>query len=111
MEPQTTEPASTRAQEAAPPAAGVSAARLDAARRRVAALKGFYIHVGVFALVLAGLLILNSLTGGPWWVVWVFLGWGAGVLAHGLALSAPVYWLFTKGLGLTLPGLTKTGWI
>lgn len=29
----------------------------------------------------------------------------------GLALSAPVYWLFTKGLGLTLPGLTKTGWI
>jgi putative tricarboxylic transport membrane protein len=29
----------------------------------------------------------------------------------GLALSAPVYWLFTKGLGLTLPGLTKTGWL
>jgi len=29
----------------------------------------------------------------------------------GLAISAPVYWLFTKALGLTLPGLTKTGWI
>lgn len=29
----------------------------------------------------------------------------------GLALSAPVYWLFTKLLGLTLPGLTSTGWI
>lgn len=29
----------------------------------------------------------------------------------GLVLSAPVYWLFTKGLGLTLPGLTKTGWL
>jgi 2TM domain len=88
MDPQATEPAKTRAQEAPPRAAALSEARLAAARRRVAALKAFYIHLGVFVLVLAGLLILNSLTGGPWWVVWVFLGWGAGVLAHGLALSA-----------------------
>ncbi|MEW6704826.1 MAG: tripartite tricarboxylate transporter TctB family protein [Pseudomonadota bacterium] len=29
----------------------------------------------------------------------------------GLALSAPVYWLFTKLLGLTLPGITRSGWI
>ncbi len=29
----------------------------------------------------------------------------------GFAISAPVYWMFTKGLGLTLPGLTKTGWL
>jgi len=29
----------------------------------------------------------------------------------GAALSAPVYWMFTKLLGLTLPGLTATGWI
>lgn len=32
-------------------------------------------------------------------------------LLVGLTISAPVYWLFTKALGLTLPGLTKTGWI
>jgi putative tricarboxylic transport membrane protein len=32
-------------------------------------------------------------------------------LLVGLAISAPVYWLFTKALGLTLPGLSKTGWI
>jgi putative tricarboxylic transport membrane protein len=29
----------------------------------------------------------------------------------GAALSAPVYWLFTKLLGLNLPGLTSSGWI
>ena len=29
----------------------------------------------------------------------------------GLMISAPAYWLFTKALGLTLPGLTRTGWI
>lgn len=31
--------------------------------------------------------------------------------AMGLVISAPAYWLFTKALGLTLPGLTRTGWI
>jgi putative tricarboxylic transport membrane protein len=31
--------------------------------------------------------------------------------ATGLVISAPAYWLFTKALGLTLPGLTRTGWI
>ena len=29
----------------------------------------------------------------------------------GATISAPVYWMFTKGLGLNLPGLTKTGWL
>jgi 2TM domain len=42
----------------------------------VAALKGFYIHLVVFALLLMGLLAVNSASGGSWWVVWVFLGWG-----------------------------------
>ena len=58
------------------------------ARRRVAALKGFYIHLAVFVLVLAGLAVVNFLAGGPWWVLWVLFGWGIGLLAHGLAVSA-----------------------
>ena len=29
----------------------------------------------------------------------------------GLAISAPVYWSFTKFLAINLPGLTKTGWL
>ena len=32
-------------------------------------------------------------------------------LVTGLALSAPVYWTFTKFLGINLPGLTGTGWL
>lgn len=31
--------------------------------------------------------------------------------AIGFAISAPVYWLFTKLLAINLPGLTSTGWI
>jgi hypothetical protein len=60
--------------------------RLARARRRVEALKGFYIHLFVFATVLAGLAIVNLATGGPWWVLWVLLGWGLGVLAHALTV-------------------------
>ncbi len=36
--------------------------------------------------------------------------WVKDIIA-GLALSAPVYWLFTKLLAINLPGLTGTGWI
>lgn len=29
----------------------------------------------------------------------------------GLAIAAPVYWMFTQGLAINLPGLTGTGWL
>jgi hypothetical protein len=50
----------------------------------VEAIKGFYIHLGVFVLVLAGLFTINAASGGSWWVLWVFFGWGIGIAAHAL---------------------------
>ncbi len=32
-------------------------------------------------------------------------------LLIGLAIAAPVYWMFTKFLAINLPGLTSTGWL
>lgn len=32
-------------------------------------------------------------------------------LCTGMAIAAPVYWLFTKLLAINLPGLTATGWL
>lgn len=29
----------------------------------------------------------------------------------GMAITGPVFWMFTKGLSINLPGLTATGWI
>ena len=29
----------------------------------------------------------------------------------GLLISAPVYWMFTKFLAISLPGLTQSGWL
>ena len=40
-------------------------------------------------------------------------GW-RGTLADagvGLAIAAPVYWMFTQLLAINLPGLTSTGWL
>ena len=31
--------------------------------------------------------------------------------AVGMAIAAPVYWMFTQLLGISLPGLTSTGWL
>ena len=52
------------------------------ARERIAQMKGFYIHGFVFLLVISGLLALNLALGKPYWVLWVLLGWGAGVALH-----------------------------
>ena len=32
-------------------------------------------------------------------------------LAIGMAIAAPVFWMFTKALAINLPGLTATGWL
>lgn len=36
--------------------------------------------------------------------------WITDVLT-GVAIAAPVYWLFTQFLAINLPGLTTTGWL
>ena len=42
-------------------------------------------------------------------------GLGLGTLlkdvVSGLVIAAPVYWMFTKALAISLPGLTSTGWL
>jgi hypothetical protein len=57
------------------------------ARERVNEIMGFYIHFLVFVLVILGLFVANVTSDpGDWWVHWVFLGWGIGVLTHGLCI-------------------------
>jgi hypothetical protein len=57
-------------------------ANLALARRQVAVIKGFYVHLVVFVLVMGVLLAIDTMTGPDWWVQWPLLGWGAGLLAH-----------------------------
>ena len=39
------------------------------------------------------------------------LGFSLAELVLGIAIAAPVYWMFTQLLAINLPGLTTTGWI
>lgn len=49
----------------------------------VEARMGLYVHAGVFVVVCSGLALLNWYTSPDViWAIWVFLGWGLGVLLH-----------------------------
>jgi transcriptional regulator with XRE-family HTH domain len=50
-------------------------------------VKGFYLHLTQYVVVIAVLAAVN-LIGYPsyWWFVWPALGWGLGVAAHGAAV-------------------------
>jgi len=55
---------------------------------QVRKLKGFYIHLAQYVLVVALLAVINALTTpNHWWVQWVIMGWGIGVFFHWLQIS------------------------
>ena len=54
------------------------------AKKQVEALKGFYIHLGVYILVNLFLFLLNIITAPDHlWFFWPLLGWGIAIVAHG----------------------------
>jgi 2TM domain len=56
------------------------------ARRRVREIRGFYVHVAVFVAVNILLHLINFVaTPKVYWAFWPLVGWGIGLLAHGLA--------------------------
>jgi hypothetical protein len=62
-----------------------TAAIEERARRRLAAEKGFYVHLATYVIVIGCLVLINAITGSRWWFVWPALGWGVGILVHALA--------------------------
>lgn len=55
------------------------------ARKRVEEIKGFYGNLVSYVVVNIGLFILNMLTSpNHLWFYWPLLGWGIGVVFHGL---------------------------
>lgn len=55
-------------------------------REEVEEIKGFYIHLGVYALINLFLIVLNLITSPVYfWAIWPLLGWGVGLGAHAVA--------------------------
>ena len=66
---------------------------------------GFILSCGLcFALAVRGLRIAEGKAGGG-------LRRSAVDLVTGVAIAAPVFWMFTKLLAINLPGLTASGWL
>lgn len=67
------------------------------ALKRAEMLQGYYIHLLVYAVVNAGLFLINLLTrgeDGSWWFVWPLAAWGIAVVINTLVVFAGV---FTEG--------------
>ena len=64
------------------------------ARRRASAKLGWYLHALIYISVNL-MLVLLSMAGGKHWAVFPAMGWGLGLLIHGLAV-----FLVTGGAGL-----------
>jgi hypothetical protein len=61
--------------------------RYQRAKQRVEEEKGFYGHLLTYSAVNLGLFLLNLITSpGHWWFYWPMLGWGIGLLIHGLGV-------------------------
>ena len=55
------------------------------ARKRVEEIKGFYGNLIAYVVVNLGLMVINLLTSPAYlWFFWPMLGWGIGVLFHGM---------------------------
>ncbi len=61
--------------------------KYERARRRVIAIKGFYIHLFFYIGVNIILFLVNMLlTPKHLWFFWPLIGWGIGVLAHAFSV-------------------------
>jgi len=55
------------------------------AKKRVEEIKGFYGNLIAYIIVNIGLLVINLLTAPNYlWFFWPMLGWGIGVVFHGM---------------------------
>ena len=70
---------------------------VDRARRRVQEIKGFYLHTAIYMLVNIGLIFVYAFSSASgFWPIWPIMGWGIGLLSHGLATFRLVPSFFSK---------------
>lgn len=64
-------------------------AAYERATKRVEQLKGFYGSLISYCIIIPFLFLLNWKTGSDyWWAFWPMLGWGIGLIIHGLKVFA-----------------------
>ena len=55
------------------------------AKRKFETRMSFYTHLAVYLVVITMLTILNlTVAGDYFWAIWPMIGWGSGLIIHGL---------------------------
>lgn len=57
----------------------------ERAKKRVEEVRGLYVHLAIYAVVISGLFLINAVSrgdDGTWWFYWPAIGWGIGIGAH-----------------------------
>jgi hypothetical protein len=63
------------------------------AKKRVEETRGFYTHLGTYAIVNSLLFLLNMTTSPDiLWFYWPLLGWGIGIVVHAVYVFGPGRW-------------------
>lgn len=61
---------------------------------QVRKIKGFYIHLAQYGIVIAFLVVVNLIVSPRYfWAIWPALGWGIGIALHGLRVFDKVPFL------------------
>lgn len=82
------------------------------ARRRAGTKMGWYLHASVYLLVNLGLVLL-SFGQGRSWAAYPLLGWGLGLMIHGLVVfvvTAPGGGLYARLLARERRALQREPW-
>jgi hypothetical protein len=56
--------------------------RAKVSRQARSALMAVVGHAGTYAIVIAGLAVIDVVSGPGWWVQWPAIGWGMGLALH-----------------------------
>ncbi|MCH9660186.1 MAG: 2TM domain-containing protein [Bacteroidetes bacterium] len=62
----------------------ISAKKYELAKKKVEALKGFYIHFGIYCVMVLVFIYLNVISTGFPWALFPIVGWGFGVAGHAM---------------------------
>ena len=69
-------------------------AKYRKALEKVRRIRGFYVHLAIYALVNSLLFLINiATTPGVLWFYWPLFGWGTGIVMHAVYVFGFGLWL------------------
>ncbi len=80
------------------------------AKERVEAKLGFYVHLCIYIVVNISLFIINKIASPDYsWFYWPLIGWGIGILFHGIGVLVAIGGISDRMIKKELKKIEKKG--